>query len=146
MYRENPFHSFQHASHVTASVKKLLTRIVKVGEGNGLAAVSSEIQRVDNDALLVDLARHGYGITSDPLTQFAVVFSAVIHDVDHPGVPNVQLVKEKTRNAEYYKKWEAAFSNASPTCAENQDDRKATIVIEHLIQASDVSHTMQHWH
>jgi hypothetical protein len=25
-------------------------------------------------------------------------------------------------------------------------DRKATIVIEHLIQASDISHTMQHWH
>ena len=24
-------------------------------------------------------------------------------------------------------------------------DRKATIVLEHLIQASDVSHTMQHW-
>ena len=24
-------------------------------------------------------------------------------------------------------------------------NRKATIVIEHLIQASDVSHTMQHW-
>ena len=23
---------------------------------------------------------------------------------------------------------------------------KATIVIEHLIQASDISHTMQHWH
>jgi 3'5'-cyclic nucleotide phosphodiesterase len=27
-----------------------------------------------------------------------------------------------------------------------QTNRKATIVIEHLIQASDVSHTMQHWH
>jgi 3'5'-cyclic nucleotide phosphodiesterase len=25
-------------------------------------------------------------------------------------------------------------------------NRKATIVIEHIIQASDVSHTMQHWH
>jgi 3'5'-cyclic nucleotide phosphodiesterase len=25
-------------------------------------------------------------------------------------------------------------------------DRKATIVIEHLLQASDVAHTMQHWH
>lgn len=24
-------------------------------------------------------------------------------------------------------------------------NRKATIVIEHLVQASDVSHTMQHW-
>jgi 3'5'-cyclic nucleotide phosphodiesterase len=24
-------------------------------------------------------------------------------------------------------------------------NRKATIVIEHIIQASDISHTMQHW-
>eukprot|EP00980_Cylindrotheca_fusiformis_P018349 scaffold5995_cov113-Cylindrotheca_fusiformis.AAC.5 len=29
---------------------------------------------------------------------------------------------------------------------QEHEDRKATIVIEHLIQASDVSHTMQHWH
>jgi hypothetical protein len=29
---------------------------------------------------LVDLAGHSFGITSDPLTQFAVIFSAVIHD------------------------------------------------------------------
>jgi len=27
-----------------------------------------------------------------------------------------------------------------------QVNRKATIVIEHLIQAADVAHTMQHWH
>eukprot|EP00980_Cylindrotheca_fusiformis_P021261 scaffold8180_cov87-Cylindrotheca_fusiformis.AAC.1 len=101
MYKDNPFHNFQHASHVTASVKKLLTRIVKFGEGNGLAENS---QRKVNDVNLVDLAGHSYGITSDPLTQFAVVFSAIIHDVDHPGVPNAQLVKEKTRNAQIYKK------------------------------------------
>jgi 3'5'-cyclic nucleotide phosphodiesterase len=25
-------------------------------------------------------------------------------------------------------------------------DRKATVVLDHLIQASDVVHTMQHWH
>lgn len=24
-------------------------------------------------------------------------------------------------------------------------DRRATVVVEHIIQASDVSHTMQHW-
>jgi hypothetical protein len=30
--------------------------------------------------------------------------------------------------------------------AEDDVNRKATIVIEHLIQASDVAHTMQHWH
>lgn len=38
-----------------------------------------------------------YGITSDPLTQFACVFSALIHDIDHTGLPNSQLVKEASR-------------------------------------------------
>lgn len=158
---------------------------------------------------LVDLAGHSYGITSDPLTQFAVVFSAIIHDVDHPGVPNTQLVKEKTRSAQIYQKsiaeqnsvelswdmlmgdefgalraciyqtedelkrfrqlvvntvmatdvvdkelqelrksrWEKAFSDDDRVDEDTKsEDRKATIVIEHLIQASDVSHTMQHWY
>ena len=44
-------------------------------------------------------------------------------------------------------RWENAFNKQ----ADDEDpqvtvNRKATIVIEHLIQASDVSHTMQHWH
>eukprot|EP00980_Cylindrotheca_fusiformis_P024117 scaffold11550_cov73-Cylindrotheca_fusiformis.AAC.1 len=99
MYPDNAFHNFEHASHVTASVKKLLARIVNVDEGNGLGA-GSPSDSVD----LVDLAGHSYGITSDPLTQFAVVFSAIIHDVDHPGVSNAQLVKENARWAKIYKK------------------------------------------
>jgi hypothetical protein len=45
---------------------------------------------------------HTYGITSDPLTQFACVFAALIHDVDHTGLPNIQLVKEKTALASAY--------------------------------------------
>jgi hypothetical protein len=203
MYSDNPFHNFEHASHVTASVKKLLKRIVNVDEGTGFGRTRSPA-----DIDLIDLAGHSYGITSDPLTQFAVVFSAIIHDVDHPGVPNAQLVKENTRNAQIYKKsvaeqnsvklgwemlmqgeyealraciyqteedlkrfrqlvvntvmatdvvdkelqalrkgrWETAFSEASTVESDDEsEDRKATIVIEHLIQASDVSHTMQHW-
>eukprot|EP00980_Cylindrotheca_fusiformis_P027886 scaffold22563_cov128-Cylindrotheca_fusiformis.AAC.3 len=205
MYPDNAFHNFEHASHVTASVKKLLARIVNTNEGNGLAT------SIPTDG--VDLAGHSYGITSDPLTQFTVVFSALIHDVDHPGVPNTQLVKEKSRWAQIYKKsvaeqksvdiawdmlmsdeyaairaciyqtedelrrfrqlvvntvlatdiadkelqalrkarWEMAFQNVDSISESLDDsveseDRKATIVIEHLIQASDVSHTMQHWH
>eukprot|EP00980_Cylindrotheca_fusiformis_P015220 scaffold4224_cov85-Cylindrotheca_fusiformis.AAC.2 len=206
MYRDNAFHNFEHASHVTSSVKKLLSRIVNTDEGNGLRR-SNHPDTLD----LVDLAGHSYGITSDPLTQFAVVFSAVIHDVDHPGVPNAQLVKDNTRSAQVYKKsiaeqismelswdmlmgdefaelraciyqteeelrrfrqlvvntvlatdiadkelqtlrkkrWDTAFSEtlASETESETtREDQKATIVIEHLIQASDVVHTMQHWH
>eukprot|EP00980_Cylindrotheca_fusiformis_P002322 scaffold541_cov138-Cylindrotheca_fusiformis.AAC.5 len=202
MYQDNPFHNFEHASHVTASVKKLLTRIVNVDDRNGLTTSTSDVN-------LVDIAGHSYGITSDPLTQFSVVFSAIIHDMDHPGVPNAQLVKENTRSAQIFKKsvaeqnsvelawgllmgkeyealraciyhteddlrrfrqlvvntvmatdivdkelqalrkarWETAFAhNPVHDVSLTSDDCKATIVIEHLIQASDVAHTMQHWH
>lgn len=45
---------------------------------------------------------HTYGITGDPLTGFACAFSALIHDVDHVGVPNTQLVKEELPIAEKY--------------------------------------------
>lgn len=199
MYNDNPFHNFEHASHVTASVRKLLTRIVEANHHR-------------KNPELEDHSGNSYGITSDPLTQFAVIFSAVIHDADHPGVPNAQLLTENTRMAQIYRKsiaeqnsvelvwellmspaytdlrsciyssedelkrfrqlvvntvmatdivdkelqtlrkmrWEKAFSSTavSPRSASMiklDTNRKATIVIEHLIQASDVSHTMQHW-
>jgi len=196
MYRENHFHNFEHATHVTASVTKLLSRIVRIDNCN-------------KETELNDVVGHSYGITSDPLTQFAVVLSAIIHDVDHPGVPNVQLVKEKTRIASYYKeksiaeqnsvdlswdllmspkyralrnciystqeeflrfrqlivnvvmatditdkqlgalrkaRWGMAFSDEPVDANPDLDmNRKATIVLEHLIQASDVCHMMQHF-
>ena len=44
-------------------------------------------------------------------------------------------------------RWDSAFAEGQreedPQATVN---RKATIVIEHLIQASDVAHTMQHWY
>lgn len=143
------------------------------------------------------------------MTQFAVVFSALIHDVDHTGVPNATLVKENAKIAELYKqksvaeqnsvdlawdllmdsrysalqsviytnskeldrfrqlvvntvmatdivdkdlkalrnaRWDKAFKEYVEEDPEKDVNRKATIVIEHLIQASDVAHTMQHWH
>jgi class 3 adenylate cyclase len=200
MYRDNPFHSFEHASHVVMSVVKLLSRIVApdIGEETGKDMAST-------------LHDHTYGITSDPLTQFACVFSALIHDADHTGVPNTQLNKENATLAMVYKdksvaeqnsvdlcwdllmgtnfdalraaiygtvderkrfrqlvvnsvmatdimdkdlkvlrnsRWSKAFSEGAGGNEESKVDdvdRKATIVIEHLIQASDVSHTMQHW-
>jgi hypothetical protein len=43
------------------------------------------------------------------------------------------------------KRWEKAFSAGTEDSESTRDtiNRKATIVIEHLIQASDVAHTMQ---
>jgi 3'5'-cyclic nucleotide phosphodiesterase len=50
-------------------------------------------------------------------------------------------------------RWEKAFSvEGQKSSSTDEDDpatrvnRRATIVLEHLIQASDVAHTMQHWH
>jgi hypothetical protein len=39
-------------------------------------------------------------------------------------------------------RWNRAFGDSD----EVNHDLRATIVIEHIMQASDVSHTMQHWH
>ena len=221
LYRKNPFHSFDHASHVTQSVIKLLSRVVTPDsfEYSGGIAYSARKKTASDSE---ELHEFTYGITSDPLTQFAVAFAALIHDVDHQGVPNAQLVQEKSEIAILYKnksvaeqnsvdlawellmeptykelrgciyknqceldrfrqlvvnavmatdivdkelgalrkkRWEKAFyrgsgiktgaetSELSPAeSTEDEVNRKATIVIEHLIQASDVSHTMQHWY
>lgn len=206
LYRtEVPFHNFEHASHVTMSVVKMLSRVVSPDE-----VLSAQQQ--DENSMQRNLHDHTYGITSDPLTQFAVVLSALIHDVDHTGVPNATLVKEGNHLAQVYDnksvaeqnsvdialdllmdasfdqlratiyasddeskrfrqlvvntvmatdivdkdlktlrnaRWEKAFQHKVLHDADDiQEDvnRKATIVIEHLIQASDVAHTMQHWH
>eukprot|EP00526_Cylindrotheca_closterium_P003860 CAMPEP_0113601554 /NCGR_PEP_ID=MMETSP0017_2-20120614/292_1 /TAXON_ID=2856 /ORGANISM="Cylindrotheca closterium" /LENGTH=1159 /DNA_ID=CAMNT_0000509857 /DNA_START=105 /DNA_END=3584 /DNA_ORIENTATION=- /assembly_acc=CAM_ASM_000147 len=194
MYQFNPFHNFEHASHVTQSTSKLLSRIVAMKH-------IDEVQKLHD---------HTYGITSDPLTQFAVVFSSLIHDVDHRGVPNFLLVKEEPALGSMYRRQAVAEQNSVDVAwnllmdpsftelrrtiytnvselrrfrvlvvnclmatdifdkelaalrkarwenaffGEHKDDdsqisinRKATIVIEHIIQASDVAHTMQHWH
>jgi hypothetical protein len=43
-------------------------------------------------------------------------------------------------------RWNRAFSATPHEDDEMHNALRATIVIEHIIQASDVSHTMQHWH
>ena len=203
LYHENAFHNFEHASHVAMSTVKLLSRIVSTP--NAMDKPEAPKKKIASV-----LHENSYGLTSDPLTQFACIFSALIHDVDHAGVSNAQLVKENSHIAALYRgksvaeqnsvdlawellfsgefgrlraaiynneselkrfrqlvvnsvmatdildrdlkalrnaRWERAFSERPHReSAEDTVNRKATIVIEHLIQASDVSHTMQHWH
>lgn len=203
MYRNVPFHNFEHASHVTMSANKLMKRIITPDDN---VAASEKPLRPR------ELHRSTFGISSDPLTQFAVVFAALIHDVDHTGLSNSILVEKRFAVARIFqnksvaeqnsvvvawdllmqprfsdlqncifpnesdqqrfrqllinavmatdimdrdmvalrkKRWEKAFDSFGDNSDdEEQQDfhRKATIVIEHLIQASDVAHTMQHWH
>jgi hypothetical protein len=60
-------------------------------------------------------------------------------------------IADKELGALRKKRWNKAF-RLGDECEHSDEskvvevNRKATIVIEHLIQASDVAHTMQHWH
>jgi hypothetical protein len=185
------------------SANKLLSRIVQPEDVN--------YHHKSVKAIASDLHDYTYGITSDPLTQFAVMFSTLVHDVDHSGVSNAQRSKECPELAQKYNdrsvaeqnsvdiawnllmepafenlrqcifateselkrfrqllvnlvmatdifdkemketrnmRWERVFHS---DLADSMDDAelrslKAMIVIEHIIQAADVAHTMQHWH
>lgn len=207
MYHNNPFHNFQHACHVTMAVNKFLQRIV----APDLDLDAIEKARNNHGDFVSQLHHYTHGI-KDPLTLLAIVFSALIHDVDHRGISNVQLAKEDEQMASMYEnksiaeqnsldlawellsssefvelraclsadeselrhfrqvmvnvvlatdifdkelndlrkaRWAKAFQEASPITEDagiNMNQLRATIVIEHIIQASDVAHTMQHWH
>jgi 3'5'-cyclic nucleotide phosphodiesterase len=197
-YRNNPFHNFKHACHVTMSVSKLLMRVV-----------TPDVDFDDSSDVESHLYDYTYGISSDPITLLAILLSAVIHDADHRGVSNTQLIKEEERMSKVYRnksiaeqnsldiawnllmsedfdelrnwwfpsdaelrrfrqvlvnlvlatdifdkelndlrksRWNKAFSTDESTCSSDVKNLRATIVIEHVIQASDVAHTMQHWH
>jgi class 3 adenylate cyclase len=216
LYRDVPFHNFEHASHVIMSATKLMSRIVSP-EGVDQSASREKDKRQRKVAIARKIHEMTYGLSSDALMQFSVVFSALIHDVDHTGLSNQELVSSNAAVAEKYRnkcvaeqnsvdiawdllmqdrftdlrdaicptneelnrfrelivdavlatdiadnelgtlrkhRWKDAFSRSDTGSSEQvleldeivDMDRKATIVFEHIIQASDVSHTMQHWH
>ena len=209
---ENPFHNFDHATHVAMSVRKLLARILKPLQTHDVATNG-------NSKKIEKILMSTYALTSDPMIQFAVYFSALIHDAQHPGVSNATLSQEGDAMAVQFnnkscaeqnsvcvawdllmskqfqelracmftnddqvhqfrqlvvnavmatdifdrdlksfreRRWAKAFPKedvselsmstiATPTRVDQEGDLRATIVIEHIIQASDVVHTMQHW-
>jgi hypothetical protein len=199
-YRDVPFHNFEHASHVIMSAGKLLKRIVtpdSVDYGQSELLISRKIHEMT------------YGISSDPLMQFSIVFAALIHDVGHTGLTNKELITIAAPMATQYnnrsvaeqnsvdiawtileqdmfvdlrkclfssnheqdrfrqmivnavmatdiadmelqaqrkRRWDIAFCDKENLAVSKiETDRRATIVYEYIIQASDVSHCMQHW-
>lgn len=71
---------------------------------------------------------HTYGITSDPLTQFALLLSALIHDVDHTGVPNTQVLAENQGMAQMYGQRSVAEQNSLDLSWDLfMDDRYSTL-------------------
>lgn len=222
-------HPFCFTPLLVFRVDKFLKRIVR-----------PDIE-IDGDQAAASVHDYTHGINSDPVTLMAIVLSAMIHDSDHRGVSNAQLIVEEPAMGDFYRgksvaeqnsldlswsllmspefsdlrvcmfgntadmlrfrqivvnvvlatdifdkelnnlrkeRWNEAFQEGQK-CS-NFNELRATIVIEHMyvlqsnvhvimilpsrswnpslsvsdflpfryfsIQASDVAHTMQHWH
>jgi len=159
-----------------------------------------------------DLAYLGR-ISTNPVCHFALVLSALVHDVDHTGVSNMDLIRNRDEMAELYenrsiaeqnsmdiawellmdstyaelqqvlcqskqelsllrqltvncimatdifdkdakkfreKRWNHAFGSKSAQSRKEMsvddfESLRATVILEHIIQTSDVIHTMQHY-
>jgi hypothetical protein len=100
-YRSNPFHCLQHASHTTMSATKLISRIAVTDCESGQVTEGDEA--LDSEELLAQhIHTQTYGLSSDPLTQFAAVLAALIHAVDHRGIGNEDLISEEPGVAARY--------------------------------------------
>jgi hypothetical protein len=66
-----------------------------------------------NIAVAEQIHRVTYGISSDPLMQFSVVFSALIHAVDNTGL--TELIKMNTPAAVAYREESVAEQNSVDT-------------------------------
>lgn len=66
----------------------------------------------DNKKLASHLHNYTHGINSDPIVMFAILFSAIIHDVDHPGVSNKQFAIEYPKIGERYHNKSVAEQNS----------------------------------
>lgn len=73
LYEPHPFHSWEHACQVVLSASFLVKEYHKTKDEIGSKT----------------------GIDSNPFVRFITVFSALIHDVGHLGMPNAQLVDDK---------------------------------------------------
>jgi hypothetical protein len=89
LHHDQPFHNFEHASHVALAATKMLSCLSK----------PKRMERLPKD--LEDQARsHDTNsrpeecvIRFDPLAQFVIVLAALVHDVAHEGFTNLQLAK-----------------------------------------------------
>lgn len=90
MHQRHAYHNFEHASHLTMSVAKILSRIS--------STENQDSQRAYNSTWCSSHSEQdpSYGLATDAVTQFACLFAALIRNVGHLGVPNEVLVKQNS--------------------------------------------------
>lgn len=85
-YKEVEYHSQEHAYHVILSANKLIDLMLST---EGKKKASGKLPPT-------------FGLRSDPLALMALIFAALVHDVEHQGIPNRQLSTESDRLAILY--------------------------------------------
>lgn len=90
-YHNVGFHTFEHASHVMLSacnicyMLQLCNPSLSNNNNNELKSTSAENMK----EVTQDVSSTIY----DPWLHFTIVFAALLHDIDHKGVPNSTLLK-----------------------------------------------------
>lgn len=74
--------------------------------------VAPDIEIENGDAVASHLHDYTHGINSDPTSLLAIVISALVHDLDHRGVSNMQLISEDEQMATLYKNKSVAEQNS----------------------------------
>lgn len=100
-----------------------------IAEQHSLTLSWELLMRPDFDALRTSIAG-----SSNELKRFRQILVNVVLATD---------IMDKELNQLRNERWQKAFSVRN---GNSEKQQRATIFIEHIIQASDVSHTMQHWH
>lgn len=101
-YNHVYYHNFAHASHVTASAVTLIDFMIIEALRN-----NSQTNTVKDES-------HGsqYNIVLDHIIPLAVCFAALVHDIEHQGVSNAQLIHEGFPLAKELKNSSVAESNS----------------------------------
>ena len=76
-YNDVPYHNREHAYHVTLSTNKLIDLMLNPQNFKGCKTPTT------------------FGLRRDPMAHLSMIFAALVHDVEHRGIPNKQLSIEK---------------------------------------------------
>mmetsp|Transcript_11750 Transcript_11750/g.21153 ORF Transcript_11750/g.21153 Transcript_11750/m.21153 type:complete len:272 (-) Transcript_11750:75-890(-) len=135
---------WQNRTHLiwpgTCSWNQHTRTFVEVRWLNPLESMLNWLFLFDSRLIIISLDDSAIYVTR---TEFKRFRQLVVNGIMATDIVDKDL--KKLRND----RWDAAFADSDQGPHVNEDRSrilKATIVIEHLIQASDVAHTMQHWH
>lgn len=100
-YKDVPYHNKEHAFHVILSINKLVDMMVS-GKDEIIVPTTTTNDTSSAGPKRAYPNHITYGLRHDPIALFALLFAALIHDVEHQGLPNRQLSSEDDRLAVLY--------------------------------------------